>query len=151
MKYLGFVLLLHLTFCFNLFGQDIPLDEKAAIEEIHTLIDQYTLARDTQDPDLLKNILTEEVDQLVSSGVWRIGIDAAIAGMMRSSTANPGDRVLIVDKIKFLNTKTGIVDCRYEIKNDNGSVRRMWSTFIVVFIEDGWKIAGIRNMLPSGT
>lgn len=127
------------------------MDEKTAIREIHTLIDQYTIARDTKDPVLLQNILTAEVDQLVSSGEWRVGIDAAIAGMMRSSTANPGDRRLIVDKIKFLDNRNAIVDCRYEIINDDGSVRSMWSTFIIVFREDGWKIAGIRNMLPSGT
>jgi hypothetical protein len=150
MKYLSIASILQLTFCLHLFGQDNNLDEQARTE-IHILIGQYSKARETQDPVLLKNILSGEVDQLVSSGEWRIGIDEAIAGMMRSSNANPGDRRLIVDKIKFLNSQTGIVDCRYEIINDDGSVRRMWSTFIVVSREDGWKIAGIRNMLPSGT
>ena len=149
MKCFSVALILHLTFCLNIYGQDNNLNDQAR-EDIHTLIDQYTKARDTQDPLLLKKILTGEVDQLVSSGEWRVGIDAAIAGMMRSSNTNPGDRSLTVDKIKFVNATTGIVDCRYEIMNDDGSVRRMWSTFFVVSTEDGWKITGIRNMLPSG-
>ncbi|TDI72183.1 MAG: DUF4440 domain-containing protein, partial [Bacteroidetes bacterium] len=34
--------------------------------------------------------------------------------------------------------------------NADGTARKMWSTFIVVRNEDGWKIAAIRNMLPAG-
>ncbi|MEX2513184.1 MAG: DUF4440 domain-containing protein [Cyclobacteriaceae bacterium] len=148
MKNLSISIFLALTICFNLFGQDNFPDEKEK-NAIYTLIDQYSLARDTKDSILLKKILTGDVDQLVSSGEWRYGIEEAISGMMRSSAANPGDRQLIVDNIRVFNSKSGIVDCRYEIKNSNGSVRKMWSTFFITYSEDSWKIAGIRNMLPA--
>jgi hypothetical protein len=114
------------------------------------LIDQYSLARDKQDTLLLKKILTDDVDQLVSSGEWRIGIGEAVKGMLQSSQGNPGSRKLIVDKVRFLDAKNGIADARYEIQNPDGTIRRMWSTFIVVHQEGSWKIAGIRNMLPAG-
>lgn len=116
---------------------------------IYELIDNYSRAREKQDTVLLKNILTDEVDQLVSSGEWRIGIRAAVQGMQRSSAGNPGTRTLIVEKIRFLDSKNAIADARYEIKNPDGSLRKMWSTFVVVQQQGRWKIAAIRNMLPS--
>lgn len=118
---------------------------------IISLIDQYSLARDKQDTLLLKRILTEDVDQLVSTGEWRMGIGAAVKGMMQSSQGNPGSRKLIVDKIRFLDANNGIADARYEIQNPDGTIRKMWSTFIVVNQKGKWKIAGIRNMLPTAS
>lgn len=118
---------------------------------IISLIDQYSLARDKQDTLLLKHILTEDVDQLVSTGEWRMGIGAAVKGMMQSSQGNPGSRKLIVDKIRFLDANNGIADARYEIQNPDGTIRKMWSTFIVVNQKGKWKIAGIRNMLPTAS
>ena len=117
---------------------------------MHTLIAQYQQAREKQDTVLLKEILTSDIDQLVSSGVWRRGIRGAVAGMMRSSGRNPGKRTLTVEHVRFITKESGIVDARYEIERADGSVRRMWSTFIVVEEEGKWKIAGIRNMLPAG-
>lgn len=118
-------------------------------EAIHTLINQYAKAREQQDTVLLKRILTKEIDQLVSSGEWRRGIDKAKEGMMRSSHRNPGERTLEVETVRFMTDATAIADARYVIKNANGSVRKMWSTFVVMREENTWKIAAIRNMLPS--
>jgi hypothetical protein len=70
--------------------------------------------------------------------------------MMQSSTSNPGERVLTIDKLRLLNAGTALVDARYEIKNTNGTIRKMWSTFLVVQQDGAWKIAAIRNMLPAG-
>jgi uncharacterized protein (TIGR02246 family) len=117
---------------------------------ITRLIDQYSEARETKDTVLLKNILTEDIDQLVSNGEWRIGIRVAIDGMMRSSSSNPGDRTLTIDKIRYLGSEGAIADCRYEIKNPDGSERKMWSTFVVVKQKGKWRISAIRNMLPAG-
>lgn len=119
-------------------------------QEIYSLIDKYSQAREKKDTVLLRSILTADVDQLVSSGEWRIGINGSINGMLRSSDSNPGTRTLKVDKIRFLNAKSGIVDARYEIQNTDSTVRKMWSTFIVVYDGDVWKISAIRNMLPTG-
>jgi ketosteroid isomerase-like protein len=117
--------------------------------EIYTLIDQYSQARDKRDTVLLKSILTEDVDQLVSSGEWRTGIEQAVEGMQRSSTVNEGKRTLTVDKFRLLSSDVGIVDARYEIEGNNGTIRKMWSTFVLVREGGKWKISGIRNMLPT--
>lgn len=118
-------------------------------QEITFLIDQYSLAREKQDTVLLKSILTTEVDQLVSSGEWRMGIGAAVIGMLRSSDSNPGSRKLIVEKIRLITSQSGVVDARYEIQNPDGTARKMWSTFVVVRENKKWKITAIRNMLPT--
>ncbi len=119
-------------------------------QDIETLIDHYAQAREQKDTVLLKRILTADIDQLVSTGEWRRGIRSAIEGMLRSSSSNPGGRTLTVDAIRFLKAETAIVDARYEIQNEDGSLRKMWSTFIVVLEEGTWKISAIRNMLPTG-
>ncbi len=123
----------------------------ARIQDIYTLIDNYSLARETQDTELLKSILTEDADQLVSSGEWRTGLDQAIEGMQRSSAGNPGSRTLTVERVRFLDPKNALADARYVIKNNRGEARKMWSTFVVVLHQDKWKIAAIRNMLPAPT
>ncbi|MBS1577800.1 MAG: DUF4440 domain-containing protein [Bacteroidetes bacterium] len=118
-------------------------------KSIIALIDRYSLAREKRDTVLLKSILTPDIDQLVSTGEWREGLQAAVEGMQRSSANSPGTRTLSVSKIQFLNPSSAIVDCRYEIQNASGSVRKMWSTFIVIKIKKQWKIRSIRNMLPA--
>lgn len=70
--------------------------------------------------------------------------------MVSSLGNNPGDRTLTVDKIRFLNSDAAIVDAPYEIKNADGSIRKMWSAFGVVQEKGKCKIIPIRNMLPAG-
>jgi hypothetical protein len=118
---------------------------------IVSLIDQYSGAREKSDTVLLKKILTDDIDQLVSTGEWRNGIRAAVEGMLRSSGNNPGTRTLRVENIRMLSSSSAVADCRYEIQNTDGTMRRMWSTFIVVLENKTWKISAIRNMLPSGS
>ncbi|MEQ8218336.1 MAG: SgcJ/EcaC family oxidoreductase [Arenibacter sp.] len=116
---------------------------------IYTLIETYAQAREKKDTLLLKEILTTDVDQLVSSGMWRTGKKESIQGMLQSSAGNPGTRTLKIEKIRFLNSESAIADARYQIQNPDGTLRNMWSTFIVVFEENRWKISAIRNMLPA--
>lgn len=118
-------------------------------QAIHDLVDAYSEAREKQDTLLLKEILTRDIDQLVSTGEWRTGIGEAVAGMIRSSATKPGTRSLTVEKIKYLTPRSGIADARYVIQNDDGSARQMWSTFLVVKQRKNWKISAIRNMLPA--
>ncbi|WP_339866447.1 SgcJ/EcaC family oxidoreductase [uncultured Algoriphagus sp.] len=142
--FLFFLLISSSVFCQN------PINTKSESQEIIDLISSYSKARETRDTVLLKEILVEDVDQLVSSGVWRKGIVEAVKGMMESSAENPGDRTLKVESIRFLNPDAAIVDARYEIKNADGTIRKMWSTFAVVTETEQWKIFAIRNMLPAG-
>jgi len=118
-------------------------------KEIYSLIDNYSKARKNRDTVLLKRILTTDVDQLASTGEWRKGIDAAVTGMLRSSDNSPGTRTLHIETIRMLNSNCALVDCRYELQNSDGTIRKMWSTFIIVADKSTWKIAAIRNMLPA--
>lgn len=140
-----FLLLLSIVFVRGQYRQPTAAQRKA----ITLLIDQYSLVRETRDTILLKKILTSDIDQLVSTGEWREGIASAVNGMMKSSAGNPGNRNLAVDKVRLLTPACALVDCRYEITNVNGDVRKMWSSFVMVEVNGVWKISAIRNMLPA--
>jgi hypothetical protein len=148
MKKIALLLLSHLACVIVLYGQEITVNDKLQ-KAITSLIDQYSLAREKRDTVLLKTILTPDVDQLVSTGEWRIGINAAVEGMMKSSANSPGTRTLQIEKIQTISPSSVIVDCRYEIQNTDGTARKMWSTFIVIEDKKIWKIRSIRNMLPA--
>jgi hypothetical protein len=148
MKKTAFLLLSHLASIIVLYGQGSTVNDKLQ-KTITTLIDQYSFAREKRDTVLLKTILTPDVDQLVSTGEWRIGLNAAVEGMMKSSANSPGTRTLHIEKIQTIGTSSAIVDCRYEIQNADGTARKMWSTFIVISDKKTWKIRSIRNMLPA--
>ena len=147
MKNIYFLVLLLISASVD-YGQEIKLVDSQR-KDITMLIAQYSHVRESRDTIMLKKILTTDVDQLVSTGEWRSGIGAAVEGMMKSSTNNPGSRTLIVDKIRLVTPVCAIVDCRYEIANANGNPRKMWSSFIVVAEKGVWKISAIRNMLPA--
>ena len=148
MKKTTLLLLSHLACIIVFNGQDIKVNDKQQ-KEITSLIDQYSQAREKRDTALLKTILTPDVDQLVSTGEWRVGLNAAVEGMMRSSANSPGTRTLYVEKIQAISPSSALVDCRYEIQNADGTSRKMWSTFIVIANKKTWKIMAIRNMLPA--
>jgi uncharacterized protein (TIGR02246 family) len=147
MKSIFIFFLLSITVLFAYGQNNIPNDQEQ--KAIATLIDQYAQAREKRDTVLLKSILTEDIDQLVSTGEWRNGITAAVEGMLKSSANSPGTRTLTVDKIRMISSTSAIVDCRYEIQNTNNTTRKMWSTFIVIADKEIWKISAIRNMLPA--
>ncbi len=148
MKKTTLLFLLHLTGFLSLYSQPAPAVNDKQQKAIASLIDQYSQAREKRDTVLLKTILTPDVDQLVSTGEWRIGINVAVEGMMKSSANSPGTRTLHIEKIQMLTASSGLADCRYEIQNADGTARKMWSTFIVVADKKAWKIRAIRNMLP---
>lgn len=149
MKNILFLTLLVTTSATLLQGQHTAPEDKQQ-NDIYSLIDLYSRAREKSDTALLKSILTTDIDQLVSTGEWRNGIGASMKGMVSSSAGNPGTRTLTVEKIRMINQQCAIVDCKYEIKNMEGIItRKMWSTFIVVSDNGKWKISAIRNMLPT--
>ena len=148
MKNVLLFLLFNLVLTPCLFSQN-GLPDEAQRKGLNQLIEKYSQARETRDTALLADILTKDIDQLVSSGEWRNGMAAAVKGMMNSSATSPGTRTLTVEKIKILNAYSAIVDCRYEIQNADGANRKMWSTFVAVYEKGQWKISSIRNMLPG--
>jgi len=148
MKNILLLLLLNVVAFAFLHAQNIEANDTQK-KNIYSLIDKYSEAREKRDTILLKNILTTDVDQLVSTGEWRNGVAASVKGMLSSSANSPGTRTLTVDKLRMLNLTSAIVDCRYEITNPDNTARKMWSTFMVISEQGVWKITAIRNMLPA--
>ncbi|MFZ4984994.1 MAG: SgcJ/EcaC family oxidoreductase [Blastocatellia bacterium] len=128
----------------------LPSPANPAEQAIRLLISRYVEAREKIDPGAVEPLFTAEADQLVSSGEWRRGRPALVAGTTASSRRNPGHRSITIDRIRFLSSRIAIVDARYELAGQNGSAsRKMWSTLIVQRSKQGWQIAAIRNMLPA--
>src|SRR5215203_200336 len=149
MKNILFLLLFNIGAISFLLAQNITATDKQK-KDIYALIDKYSEAREKRDTILLKNILTTDVDQLVSTGEWRDGITASVKGMLSSSANSPGTRTLTIDKLRMLTSSSAIADCKYEITNPDQTARKMWSTFVVISEKGVWKIGAIRNMLPAG-
>jgi uncharacterized protein (TIGR02246 family) len=121
-------------------------DEQAVRE----LVGRYAAARQSQDAKAIEALFTADADQLVSSGEWRRGSKALVSGMLESSRSNSGGRTIIVETVRMLTPDAALADARYEIAaTAGGEARRMWSTFLCVRQTGGWRIAAIRNMLPS--
>lgn len=119
-------------------------------QSIKELVAAYAAARESRDPAAIRKLFTEDADQLVSSGVWRRGREALVEGMLGSSQRNPGSRTLTVETVRFPAPDVAVADARYVIKGTGGAQdRRMWSTFMCLRVETGWRIAAIRNMLPA--
>src|SRR5687767_850249 len=71
---------------FNVISASFSQAQHAAPDDqqrknIYALIDQYTQAREKRDTILLKSILSTDIDQLVSTGEWRNGINSSVKGM----------------------------------------------------------------------
>ena len=124
-------------------------NDEAAIRGV---VQKYLDAREERDPKTLATLFTDDVDQLVSSGVWRRGREELVSGTLASSESNAGKRVLTVETIRFVTPAVGIADARYEIIGaDGAATRKMWSTFLMKRGDAGWQISAIRNMLPAGS
>lgn len=119
-------------------------------DEIRALVGRYASARESRDPQAIRKLFTADADQLVSSGVWRRGSEALVEGMLSSSRRNPGTRTLTVETVRFPTPGVAVADARYVIAGSSGAAdRKMWSTFVCLRTDDGWRIAAIRNMLPA--
>lgn len=131
-------------------GAQVSTSQEEDEIEVRALVAAYNAARDQEDPKAIEVLFTHDADQLVSSGEWRRGREELVAGMLRSSQANPGDRTLTVETVRFLAPDIALADARYEITGaKDGETRRMWSTFVAVRITNGWHLTAIRNMQPN--
>jgi uncharacterized protein (TIGR02246 family) len=67
-----------------------------------------------------------------------------------SSRRNPGRRAIDVESVRFVTADVAIVDGRYAISGPGGApARRMRTTIIVAGEAGSWRIAAIRNMVPT--
>lgn len=122
-------------------------EDEAAVRE---LVAKYVAAREERDPEAIQALFTADADQLVSSGEWRFGRPALVAGMLGSSAGRPGGRTITVDRVRFLTDDVALADGPYAIAGTGGQAeRRMFASFTMVRADGRWRIAAIRNMLPA--
>jgi uncharacterized protein (TIGR02246 family) len=112
----------------------------------------YVAARDLGDPAAVGSLFTPDADQYTTSGEWRRGQTAIVAGTARSSVQNPGERRIRVEAVRIITADVAIVDGPYEIVAEGShaaATRRMWTSLVLVRQEEGWRITAIRNMRPT--
>ena len=124
-----------------------PEREEAAVRQ---LVRDYVAAREKGDPAAIAPLFTPDADQLVSSGEWRVGREAVVAGTVASSRQNSGARTIAITRIRFLSPDIALVDGRYTLApRDGAAARQMWTSLLLQKAEARWRIAAIRNMLPA--
>jgi len=121
--------------------------DEAAVREV---VRKYVNARELRDPAAIEALFTRDADQQTTSGEWRRGRDAIVPGTLASSSRNPGTRAITVETVRFLTPDVALADSPYDIGGADGAPRRPMRTTIVLRKEaDGWRIAAIRNMVPT--
>jgi uncharacterized protein (TIGR02246 family) len=124
-----------------------PRDGEAAVRDV---VRRYMDAREARDPRAIEALFTADADQLTTSGDWRRGRPAIVAGTEQASRQNPGARRITVESIRFVAPDVAIADGPYEIApTGGGTARRMWATIVVVRESGAWRISAIRNMVPT--
>jgi uncharacterized protein (TIGR02246 family) len=123
----------------------VSRDEAAVREAVR----RYVNARELKDPAAIEALFTADADQHTTSGEWRRGRAQIVPGTLESSTRNPGTRTITVQAVRFITADVAIADGPYEIAGAGGT-RRMWATLVLKREGDGWRIAAIRNMVPTG-
>ncbi|PCJ39304.1 MAG: DUF4440 domain-containing protein [SAR86 cluster bacterium] len=116
---------------------------------ITQLIAQYLATRAQNDEQGLLALLTEDIDQLTTTGNLRSGRDEVGSGSLATSRNNSGLRSISVETIRFIRPDVAIVNGPYDIVGRNDGPDRHYLTSIVVVMEgEQWKISAIRNMQP---
>ena len=109
------------------------------------MVRQYVNARELKDPKALQALFTDDADQHTTGGEWRRGRAQVVPGTLESSARNPGPRRITVNTVRFITPDVAIADGPYEI-----GTRSMWTTIVLKRDAGVWRIAAIRNMVPTG-
>src|SRR5262245_43852620 len=123
-----------------------PAGDDAAVREV---VRRYVAAREGRDPRAVQALFTEAADQLTTGGECRRAGPAIVKGTAASSAQNPGRRDIAVEAVRFPAPGVALVDGRYEIAGSANAGRRMWTTLLLTRGSGGWRIAAIRNMVPT--
>ena len=117
--------------------------------EIRRIIEAFLTTREDDAVAALTALLTEDVDQQITSGRVRSGRDAVVDGSLTTTRNTGGSRVITIETIRFITDDVAIADGPYDITGRNDGPDRHYRSSIVLRREgDTWKIAAIRNMQP---
>ena len=127
-------------------GGDRAGDEAA----IRAVIQAFLDTREKNDAAGLAALLTVDVDQRQTSGNMRSGRDAVVQGSLATQQSTGGTRTITVDSLRFVGPDVAIADGRYDsVGRADGTDQRMLTSMVLRREGGAWKIAAIRNMLPS--
>jgi uncharacterized protein (TIGR02246 family) len=130
-------------------GQDAGA-RSADAAAVRAVVGKYMAAREQRDARALEALFTADADQQTTSGEWRRGRSQIVPGTLQSSERNPGARAIRVETVRFLTSDVAIADGPYEIGvAGEAAARRMWTSIVLTRSSDGWRIAAIRNMVPT--
>jgi uncharacterized protein (TIGR02246 family) len=124
---------------------------RAADEQaVRAVIQAFLDTREKNDAAGLAALLTPDVDQRQTSGNVRSGRDAVVSGSLATQESTGGRRTITVDSLRFVGADVAIADGRYDsIGRADGTDQRMLTSMVLRREGGAWKIAAIRNMLPS--
>ena len=136
--------------CLSLASPALAQSAAASADEaaVRTVVRNYVNARELRDPAAIEALFTADADQHTTGGEWRRGRAEVVQGTLESSKRNPGTRTITVSSVRFITPDVAIADGPYEI-GSGGNVRRMWTTIVLTRERDGWRIAAIRNAVPT--
>jgi uncharacterized protein (TIGR02246 family) len=125
--------------------------EHAADEHaIKAVIQEFLDARDANDAKRVSATLTADADQQQTSGVIRRGRETVVSGSLETQRGTGGKRTIAIDSVRFVTPDVALADGRYDsVGRVDGSDRHMLTSIVLRREGGAWKIAAIRNMLPS--
>ena len=125
-------------------------DRTADEAAIRAVIQAFLDTREKNDAAGLAALLTPDVDQRQTSGNMRSGRDAVVSGSLTTQQSTGGRRTITVDSLRFVGQDVAIADGRYDsLGRADGTDQRMLTSMVLRREAGTWKIAAIRNMLPS--
>ena len=137
----------HLTLALIVLAAPAFAQSSADEAAVRDVIQKYTSARDLKDPKAIEALFTADADQRTTSGEWRRGRDRVVPGTLSASSRNPGNRSIKVAAVRFVTADVAIADGPYLIE---GTGATTWTTVVVKREGGAWRIAAIRNMVPTG-
>jgi uncharacterized protein (TIGR02246 family) len=125
-------------------------DRAANEQAVRAVIQAFLDTREKNDAAGLAALLTSDVDQQQTSGNMRSGRDAVVSGSLATQQSTGGRRTITVDSLRFVGADVAIADGRYDsVGRADGTDQRMLTSMVLRREGSAWKIAAIRNMLPS--
>ena len=125
-------------------------DRAADEAAIRGVIQAFLDTREKNDAAGLAALLTADVDQQQTSGNTRRGREAVVSGSLTTQQSTGGTRTIAVDSLRFVSPDVAIADGRYDsVGRADGTDQRMLTSMVLRREGGAWKIAAIRNMLPS--
>ena len=144
-KRLGLLVVTFVTMSAPALAED-AVDRSADESAIRQVTQDYIARRDEDDEAGLRALLTENVDQRLTSGRMRLGRDEVVSGSLGSTQNSGGERVITLNDIRFLGADVAIANGNYDsLGRADGTDLYMRTTIVFWRVDGRWRIDAIRN------